>query len=408
MAITIKPTKRLVMHRWQWRGKNLRGEVVGGELIARDAAEVRQELARQKIIVRRITRKTSPFGLGRIRSRDVTLFARQLATLIRAGIPLLQGCKIVGETLKNPAMRNLIETLSNEISAGASFSEALARHPARFDRMFVSMVAAGEQSGTLDKMLERVASYREKMETLRGRIKKALYYPTAVILVGLSVTTLLLVKVVPQFESLFAGFGAELPALTRFTIQLSGQTQAHWWEVTLATGGLIFGMRQVAARSSTFAYRLHQLSLKLPVLGNIVEKGSVARFSRTLATTFKAGIPLVEALETAAGATDNRVHQRAIASIREDVGNGQQLNFAMRRTRAFPIMAVQMIGIGEEAGELDAMLDKVAEFYEEEVDNQVDALTSLLEPFIIVVLGALVGGLVISMYLPIFQMGSVI
>lgn len=417
MATTLKRTRpvkapkaprRVVMHRWQWRGKNLRGETVAGELIATDIDEVRKELTRQKIIVKRITRKTGLFGLGRIASRDITLFSRQLATMIRAGVPLLQGCKVVAETLKNPAMRNLVETLANDISAGSSFSEALARHPSRFDRMFVNMVAAGEQSGALDKMLERVASYREKVETLKNRIKKALYYPAAVILVGIGVTALLLVKVVPQFQSLFNGFDAELPAFTQFTVQLSELTQAYWWQAILATAALVFCLRQAMRRSPAFAYRAHQLILKLPVLGNIVDKGSIARFSRTLATTFNAGIPLVEALDTAAGATGNRVHQRAIASIREDVGTGQQLNFAMRRTNVFPLMAVQMVSIGEEAGELDTMLDKVAEFYEEEVDNQVDALTSLLEPFILVVLGTLVGGLVVSMYLPIFQMGSAI
>ncbi|GHB27402.1 type II secretion system F family protein [Salinicola rhizosphaerae] len=408
MATTLKTPKRIVMHRWQWRGKNLRGESVSGELIASELAEVRQELARQKIIVKHIKRKTGIFGLGRIKSRDITLFARQMATMIRAGVPLLQACKVVAETLKNPAMRNLVETLANDISAGSSFSEAMAKHPARFDRMFVNMIAAGEQAGALDKMLERVASYREKIETLKGRVKKALYYPVAVILVGIGVTALLLVKVVPQFESLFAGFGAELPAFTRFTIHLSELTQAYWWQAVLVAIAIVLGIRQGARRSATFAYRLHHLMLKLPVLGNIVDKSSIARFSRTLATTFNAGIPLVEALETAAGATGNRVHQRAIDSIREDVGSGQQLNFAMRRTKVFPVMAVQMVSIGEESGELDTMLDKVAEFYEEEVDNQVDALTSLLEPLIIVVLGVMVGGLVASMYLPIFQMGSAI
>ncbi|WP_251978993.1 type II secretion system F family protein [Salinicola avicenniae] len=408
MATLHKTPKRVVMHRWHWRGKNLRGETVSGELVAADATEVRKELARQKIIVKRVTRKTGLFGLGRIRSRDVTLFARQMATMIRAGIPLLQACRVVAETLKNPAMRNLVENLANDISAGASFSEALSRHPARFDRMFIAMVAAGEQAGALDRMLERIASYREKIETLKGRIRKALYYPTAVIAVGIGVTALLLIKVVPQFESLFASFGADLPAFTRMTIHLSELAQAYWWQAILAMIAAGFLLKHLASRSDTFAYRLHALLLRLPVLGNIVDKGSIARFSRTLATTFSAGIPLVEALETATGATGNRVHQRALTNIREDVGNGQQLNFAMRRTRVFPIMAVQMVSIGEEAGELETMLDKVAEFYEEEVDNQVDALTSLLEPLIIVVLGVLVGGLVTSMYLPIFQMGSAI
>ncbi|WFF43308.1 type II secretion system F family protein [Salinicola endophyticus] len=408
MATTAKPPKRLVMHRWQWRGKNLRGDTVSGELIASEVSEVRQELARQKIIVKRITRKTSPFGIGRVRQRDITLFARQLATMIRAGVPLLQACKVVAETLRNPAMRNLVETLGNDISAGASFSQALSRHPQRFDRMFVNMVAAGEQSGALDRMLERLASYREKIDSLKGRIKKALYYPIAVIAVGIGVTALLLIKVVPQFESLFAGFGAELPAFTRFTIDLSELAQAHWWQALLALVVVIVGVRRGIKRSPRFAYRVDQLLLRLPVIGGILDKGSIARFSRTLATTFNAGVPLVEALETAAGATGNRVHQQAIADLREDVGNGQQLAFAMRRARIFPIMAVQMVSIGEEAGDLDTMLDKVADFYEEEVDNQVDALTSLLEPLIIVVLGVLVGGLVASMYLPIFEMGSAI
>ncbi|WP_110685277.1 type II secretion system F family protein [Salinicola aestuarinus] len=408
MAKSFKPPKRLVMHRWQWRGKNLRGETISGELIASEIDEVRQELARQKVIVRRITRKTSVFGLGRIKSRDITLFSRQLATMLRAGVPLLQGCKVVAETLKNPAMRNLVETLANDISAGASLSEALAKHPARFDRMFVNMAAAGEQAGALDQMLERVASYREKIETLKERVKKALYYPVAVIGVGIGVTALLLIKVVPQFESLFAGFGAELPMFTRMTIQLSALAQAHWWQAILAVIAGLFGLRSMMKRSPSFAFRMHGVMLKLPVLGNIVDKSSIARFSRTLATTFNAGIPLVEALETAAGAAGNQVHQRAIDKVREDVGGGQQLNFAMRRARVFPVMAVQMVSIGEESGELDAMLNKVADFYEEEVDNQVDALTSLLEPLIIVVLGVLVGGLVASMYLPIFQMGSAI
>ncbi|WP_087717899.1 type II secretion system F family protein [Salinicola salarius] len=403
-----KPPRRVVMHRWQWRGKNLRGEVVSGELVASEIDEVRKELTRQKIIVKRITRKTGIFGLGRVKSRDITLFSRQLATMLRAGVPLLQACKVVAETLKNPAMRNLVETLANDISAGSSFSEALAKHPSRFDRMFVNMVAAGEQAGALDQMLERVASYREKVETLKGRVKKALYYPTAVVLVGIGVTALLLVKVVPQFESLFQGFGAELPVFTQFTVHLSQLTQAYWWQAMLALVVTILGVRQAMKRSPAFAYRAHQLVLKLPVIGNIIDKGSIARFSRTLATTFNAGIPLVEALDTAAGATGNQVHQRAIAEIREDVATGQQLNFAMRRTKVFPVMAVQMVSIGEEAGELDTMLDKVAEFYEEEVDSQVDALTSLLEPFILVVLGTMVGGLVVSMYLPIFQMGSAI
>lgn len=294
------------------------------------------------------------------------------------------------------------------MAAGASFSDALKRHPEHFDRLFANLVEAGEQSGSLDRMLERVATYKEKIELLKGRVKKALWYPAAVIAVGIGVTALLLIKVVPQFESLFQGFGAELPAMTRMTIALSEFAQAYWWWGVLGVAAFIFFIRTGMKKSEAFAYRMHKFALRVPVLGQILDKSAVARYSRTLATTFGAGVPLVEALDTAAGATGNKVYERAVAQIREDVSTGQQLNFAMRMTEQFPALAVQMVGIGEESGALDAMLNRVADYYEEEVDNMVDTLTSLLEPFIIVVLGVLVGGLVISMYLPIFELGSVI
>ncbi|WP_280566476.1 type II secretion system F family protein [Chromohalobacter sp. 296-RDG] len=408
VASRSKAPRRVVLHRWRWKGKNSRGETIQGELVAADEMGVRQELGRQNILVKRIQRVRSPFGLGRIRPQDITLFARQMATMIRAGIPLLQAFSVVSESLKRPAMHHLIEILMNEVSAGASFSEALSQHPQHFDRMFVNMVEAGEQSGSLDRMLERVASYKEKIDSLRSRVRKALYYPAAVVLVGMGVTALLLVKVVPQFESLFRGFGADLPAFTQLTIHLSTWVQAYWPHVLgafIAAGLLIrLGIR----RSPRFAYHIDGLILRLPVIGDILDKSSVARFSRTLATTFSAGVPLVESLHTAAGSTGNRIYQRAINEVREHVASGQQLNFAMRATGRFPNLAVQMIGVGEESGALDAMLNKVADFYEEDVDTKVDALTSLLEPFIIVVLGVLVGGLVVSMYLPIFEMGSAI
>ncbi|GAB2803619.1 type II secretion system F family protein [Halomonas shantousis] len=403
-----KPPKRVTIHRWNWKGKNTRGELVSGQLVASSKLEVRQTLARQQIVVKRIQRKSGLFGMGKIKPRDVTLFARQMATMIRAGVPVLQAFGVVAESLKNPAMRNMVETLMNDVAAGSSFSEALAQHPAHFDRMFVNMVAAGEQSGTLDRMLERVASYKEKIDSLKARVRKALYYPAAVILVGIGVTALLLIKVVPQFESLFRGFGAELPAFTRLTIALSEMAQQYWLYALGIMVVSVFALRLAIRRSPAFAYRAHHLLLRLPVIGDILDKSSVARFSRTLATTFNAGVPLVESLDTAAGATGNRVYQKAITRIREDVSSGQQLHFAMRNAGQFPVMAIQMVSIGEEAGSLDAMLNKVADFYEEDVDNKVDALTSLLEPFIIVVLGVLVGGLVISMYLPIFEMGSAI
>ncbi|MBB3229730.1 type IV pilus assembly protein PilC [Halomonas stenophila] len=347
-------------------------------------------------------------GMGKIKPRDIMLFARQMATMIRAGVPVLQAFQVVAESLKKPAMCALVQELMNDVAAGASFSEALKRHPQHFDRLFSNLVEAGEQSGSLDRMLERVATYKEKLEALKARVKKALWYPAAVIAVGIGVTALLLIKVVPQFESVFHGFGAELPAMTRMTIELSEFAQAYWLWGLGGTVAFIFLIRAGIKRSEAFAYRMHALSLRIPVIGTILDKSAVARYSRTLATTFGAGVPLVEALDTAAGACGNKVYEKAVNQVREDVSTGQQLHFAMRMTEQFPPLAVQMVGIGEEAGSLDAMLNRVADYYEEEVDNMVDTLTSLLEPFIIVVLGVLVGGLVVAMYLPIFELGSVI
>ncbi|HET8791784.1 MAG TPA: type II secretion system F family protein [Modicisalibacter sp.] len=415
MATSVRPSRRYKpreqnkLYRWRWTGKNNRGKPVSGEVVAMHRGEVERELSGQNIIVKNIRRKSSLFGgSGRIGSRDVTLFARQMATMIRAGVPVLQAFNIVAESLRNPAMRSLVQKLSHDVAAGSSFSEALRQHPRYFDRLFSNMVEAGEQSGSLDRMLERVAAYKEKIESLKSRVRKAMYYPAAVISVGIGVTALLLIKVVPQFESLFNGFGAELPAMTRMTITLSEMAQQYWlYALGLIIATVLF-IRQGMKRSDAFTYRMHKLTLRLPVLGSILDKSSVARFSRTLATTFGAGVPLVESLNTASGAAGNKVYERAIMQIQEDVSGGQRLNFAMRNTDLFPVLAVQMVSIGEEAGSLDAMLNKVADFYEEEVDNKVDALTSLLEPFIIVVLGVLVGGLVVSMYLPIFELGTAI
>ncbi|WP_183327536.1 type II secretion system F family protein [Halomonas cerina] len=402
-----KPQK-IKLYRWRWTGKGPQGRKVSGEVIAARRSEVEHELAGQRIMVNRIRRKSGiGGGMGKIKPRDIMLFARQMATMIRAGIPVLQAFQVVAESLKKPAMRALVQELMNDVSSGSSFSEALRRHPLHFDRLFANMVEAGEQSGSLDNMLERVASYKEKIESLKSRVKKALWYPAAVISVGFAVTALLLVKVVPQFESMFQGFGAELPAMTQMTIALSEFAQAYWLWGVIGVVAAVWLVRAGMRRSELFAYRMHALALRLPVLGDILDKSSVARYSRTLATTFGAGVPLIEALQTAEGASGNKVYERAIAQIREDVAAGQQLHFSMRLTEKFPALAVQMVGIGEEAGSLDAMLNRVADYYEEEVDNKVDTLTSLLEPLIIVVLGVLVGGLVVSMYLPIFELGSV-
>lgn len=405
----MRKHQKVKLYRWRWTGKGPNGRKVAGEVIATKRAEVEKVLAGQNIIVKQIRRKGGfGGGMGKIQPRDIMLFARQMATMIRAGVPVLQAFQVVAESLKKPAMSALVQELMNEVAAGASFSEALKRHPQYFDRLFANMVEAGEQSGSLDHMLERVATYKEKVESLKSRVKKALWYPAAVLVVAFGVTALLLIKVVPQFESLFSGFGAELPAMTRLTIALSEFAQQYWWWGVLGVAAFIFLLRAGMKRSEAFRFRMHALSLRIPVIGDILDKSAVSRYSRTLATTFGAGVPLVEALETAEGAAGNMVYERAIAQIREDVSTGQQLHFAMRLTEQFPPLAVQMVGIGEEAGSLDAMLNRVADYYEEEVDNKVDTLTSLLEPFIIVILGVLVGGLVISMYLPIFELGSVV
>ncbi|WP_284892165.1 type II secretion system F family protein [Cobetia amphilecti] len=404
-----KDKKKASIETWQWSGKNSRGENVKGELMSANVDQVKSTLVSQGIVVKRLRKKSTLFGGSkRVGAKDVTMFARQMATMIRAGVPVLQAFGIVAESMKSPGMRHLVEDMMSEVGAGASFSEALRKHPQHFDSLFTNLVAAGEQAGALDKMLDRVATYKEKIDSLKARVKKALYYPAAVICVGFGVTAILLIKVVPQFETLFNGFGAELPAFTQLTITMSEYAQSYWY---IALGAVILTgilIAQAMKRSDKFAYAMHRFMLKVPVLGDILDKSSVARYSRTLATTFQAGVPLIESLDTAAGATGSKVYERAIAQIKEDVSTGQQLNFAMRNTQLFPTLAVQMVAIGEESGSLDAMLNKVADFYEEDVDNKVDALTSLLEPFIIVVLGTLVGGLVVSMYLPIFEMGNVI
>ncbi|MDN6298425.1 MAG: type II secretion system F family protein [Halomonas sp.] len=399
-------TPAIQLYRFKWSGKSTSGRNLSGEMVSRSKTEVGAELKRHDIIIRRVRKKSSLHGRGRIKAQDIAVFARQLATMIRAGVPLLQALQIVTESIEKPSMVLLVQQMIHDVSAGASFSDALRRHPRHFDHLFINLVEAGEQAGALDQMLERIATYKEKVEMLKGRIKKAMWYPAAVMTIGISITMLLLIKVVPQFEDMFHNFGAELPAMTQVTLRLSELAQTYWLH---ALGGLaagIFVLRRAARRSPRLAYRLHFLLLRLPVIGSILQKSAVARFSRTLATTFAAGVPLVEALQTCSGATGNKVYQHAVIQARQDVSTGQPLHFAMRMTNQFPSLVVQMISIGEESGALDAMLNRVADYYEEEVDNKVDALTSLMEPVIIVVLGLLVGGVVVSMYLPIINLGT--
>ncbi|ASK19094.1 MULTISPECIES: type II secretion system F family protein [unclassified Halomonas] len=402
-AYRTKPTP---LHRWKWEGKGPQDRAMRGELIGRTKPEIIEQLAKQRIVATKIQKRSSFSGRSKVSNVDIMIFARQMATMVRAGIPILQALQAVSESLKKPAMVALTQKIMEDVSSGDSLSSAMAKHPKQFDRLFVSLVDAGEQAGALDQMLERVASYKEKVESLKNRVKKALWYPTTVMIIGVAVTMLLLIKVVPEFESMFQGFGAELPALTQFTVNLSDMAQKYWLQATGTLIGSIMLLKAAARRSPRVAYRLDSMMLHLPILGDILHKSAVSRFTRTLATTFTSGVPLIEGLETAAGASDNRVYIRAINEVRQDVTTGQQLHFAMRMTNRFPALAVQMVSIGEEAGSLDAMLNRVADYYEEEVDNKVDALTSLMEPIIIVVLGALVGGVVVSMYLPIFEIGT--
>ncbi len=344
--------------------------------------------------------------MDRITPRDTMLLARQLATLMRAGVPILHAFDILADSLTKPSMVTLIQQLKRDVTAGTSIAEALDTHAGVIDRLFINMVAAGEQSGTLDRMLERIAAYKERVETLKARVKKAMYYPAAVLLVGVGVTVLLLVEVVPQFETLFHGAGAELPAMTRLTVTLSAWIQQYGgWGLAMMTSGVLT-MRRGIRRSPRMAYYAHALSLYTPVIGDILDKAAMARYARTLATLYDAGVPLPDALDTAANSTDNRVYEVAIAKVKRDVATGQSLHGAMRSTQQFSALAIQMVAIGEEAGSLDTMLDRTADYYEEEVENRVDSLISLLEPVIIVVLGILVGGLVVSMYLPIFELGG--
>lgn len=402
-ALRKKPTP---LYRWRWEGKGPQDRAMRGELIGRTKPEIIEQLAKQRIVATKVQKRSSFGGRSKVTNVDIMIFARQMATMVRAGIPILQALQAVSESLKKPAMVALTQHIMEDVSSGDSLSSAMAKHPKQFDRLFVSLVDAGEQAGALDQMLERIASYKEKVESLKNRVKKALWYPTAVMIIGVAVTMLLLIKVVPEFENMFQGFGAELPALTQFTVNLSNVAQKYWLQATCSLAVIVVLLKTAVRRSPRIAYRLDRLMLRLPLIGDILHKSAVSRFTRTLATTFTSGVPLIEGLETAAGAADNRVYIKAIHDVRQDVTTGQQLHFAMRMTNRFPALAVQMVSIGEEAGSLDAMLNRVADYYEEEVNNKVDALTSLMEPIIIIVLGALVGGVVVSMYLPIFEIGT--
>lgn len=395
---------------FSWEGTDRKGSKVKGELSGASPALVKAQLRKQGINPQKVRKKSvSLFGAGKkIKPMDIALFTRQMATMMKAGVPLLQSFDIIGEGFDNPNMRKLVDDLKQEVAAGNSFATALRKKQQYFDDLYCNLVDSGEQSGALETLLDRVATYKEKTEALKAKIKKAMNYPIAVVLVAVIVSAILLIKVVPQFQEVFANFGAELPAFTLMVIGLSEALQ-EWWFIVLV--GLIagaFAFKEAHKRSEKFRNWFDRLLLKVPVVGDILYKSSVARFARTLSTTFAAGVPLVDALDSVAGATGNVVFRSATMKVKNDVSTGMQLNFSMRTTGTFPTMAVQMTAIGEESGSLDEMLAKVATFYEDEVDNMVDSLTSLMEPMIMAVLGVLVGGLIIAMYLPIFQLGAVV
>lgn len=394
-----------------WQGTDKNGNKTKGEIPGASQALVKAQLRKQGVNATKVKRKPKDlFGPSKkkIAPGDIAIFSRQLATMMKAGIPLVQSFDIVSESLDNPSMATLVRSIRNDIAAGNNFADSIRKHPRHFDDLFCNLVESGEQSGALETMLDRIATYKEKTEALKSKIKKAMNYPIAVVVVAIIVTGILLVKVVPQFAETFSSFGADLPAFTLFVLGLSDLAIAHWWKVVIGLGVGGYAFKEARVRSQKFADSVDRVTLKLPIIGPIVEKSCYARFTRTLSTTFAAGVPLFDALDSVAGATGNVVYANATRRIKDDVSSGQQLNFAIRSTALFPIMITQMVGIGEESGALDTMLDKCATFYEAEVDNAVDGLTALLEPIIMSVLGTLIGGLMIAMYLPIFQLGQVV
>ncbi|MCL6271802.1 type II secretion system F family protein [Sansalvadorimonas sp. 2012CJ34-2] len=401
--------KREKTYTFAWEGKDKNGRSAKGEIPSASIALAKAELRKQGINPSKVRKKAASFGTKKkIKPMDIAIFTRQLATMTKAGVPMIQAFDITAEGMDNATMKDLITNIKSDVAGGTSFAQSLHKHPKYFDDLYCNLVNSGEQSGALESLLDRIATYKEKTEALKAKIKKAMNYPIAVTAVAVIVTGILLVKVVPQFEEVFAGFGAELPAFTQIVINLSEAVQKWWLIIVVGIGIGLWSLKRILARSQKARNSFERLQLKIPIIGAILDKSAIARFARTLSTTFAAGVPLVDALDSVAGATGNVVYREAVEQVKEDISSGQQLQFAMRTTGIFPSMAIQMVAIGEESGALDEMLDKVATLYEEEVDNMVDGLTALMEPMIMVVLGTLVGGLIVAMYLPIFQLGSVV
>ena len=392
-----------------WEGVNRQGHKIKGEESALSADLVKAALRKQGVTPKKVRKKPQPlFGGGakKITPADIAVFSRQLATMMKAGVPLVQAFSIVGEGHENPSMRDLILEIKADVEAGGTFHHALKKHPKYFDDLFCNLVDAGEQSGALETLLEKIAIYKEKSESLKGKIKKALVYPISVLVVAFIVTTILLMFVVPVFADMFKGFGADLPVFTQFVVGLSDSFIESWYVIFGSIAAIIFGFKTLKQKSEKFNIWFDGFVLKAPVVSDLTNKSAVARFSRTLSTMFAAGVPLVEAMDSVAGAAGNRIFSAAILRIRDDIAAGQQLQVSLAQSGLFPNMVIQMVAIGEESGALDDMLGKVADYYEEQVDNAVDSLTALMEPMIMVFLAIVIGGLVIAMYLPIFKMGD--
>jgi len=394
-----------------WEGTDKRGVKMKGEQPAKNANLLRAELRRQGIMPSVVKPKPKPlFGAAgsAVGAKDIAFFSRQMATMMKSGVPIVSALEIIASGHKNPRMRKLVDTIRADIEGGSSLHEAISRHPVQFDELYRNLVRAGEGAGVLETVLDTVATYKENMEALKGKIKKAMFYPAMIVVVAFVVSAILLVFVVPQFEEVFKSFGADLPAFTQMIVGASRFMVSYWWIVLIILIGSVAGFAFCYRRSPTMQHTMDRLILKVPVIGQIMNNSAIARFARTTAVTFKAGVPLVEALGIVAGATGNKVYEESVLRMRDDVSVGYPVNMAMKQTNLFPHMVIQMTAIGEEAGALDTMLFKVAEYYEQEVNNAVDALSSLLEPMIMVFIGTIVGGIVIGMYLPIFKLGAVV
>ena len=412
-AMKSEPVSRNTsqMQPFVWQGTDKRGVKMKGEQSAKNANMLRAELRRQGITPSVVKPKPKPlFGSAgsRITPKEIAFFSRQMATMMKSGVPIVGALEIIGEGHKNARMKKMVGDIRADIEGGSSLYEAIGKHPVQFDELYRNLIRAGEGAGVLETVLETIANYKENIETLKGKIKKALFYPTMVVAVALIVSSILLIWVVPQFEDVFRGFGAELPAFTQMIVAASRFMVSWWWLMLLIVGGSIAGFIFAYKRSPSMQHGMDKLILKVPVIGQIMHNSSIARFARTTAVTFKAGVPLVEALGIVAGATGNSVYEKAVLRMRDDVSVGYPVNMAMKQVNLFPHMVIQMTAIGEEAGALDSMLFKVAEYYEQEVNNAVDALSSLLEPLIMVFIGTIVGGMVIGMYLPIFKLAAVV